>query len=206
MFLSFYEHNGYISFHASDLPARFPPFFPPIQMLDIFPSARIIVSALIIGAFLMKGALAQMETTSLSSRVLRQFLTVDRKHRCMIEKQMQSFGIHRSQHMMLMYLSRRTTPPTQTEIANEFGISPATVAVTLQKLNAAGLIERLSSKADTRAKDIRLTEAGADIVRRSMALAAEVDERMCSGISEEELNTLLNVLTRMSDNLASAHS
>lgn len=142
-----------------------------------------------------------MENPTLSSRVLRQFLTVDRKHRCAIEKQMQSFGIHRSQHMMLMYLSHRTTPPTQAEIANEFGISPATVAVTIQKLNAAGLIERLSSKADPRAKDIRLTEAGADIVRRSEALAAEIDERMCAGVSEEEMQTLLRILAKMNDNL-----
>lgn len=146
-----------------------------------------------------------MEASTRPSQLLRLFLSVDRKHRCAIEKQMQSFGIHRSQHMMLMYLSHRTTPPTQTEIACEFGISPATVAVTLHKLNAAGLIERLSRKADSRANDIRLTEAGADIVRRSEALADQVDEQMCTGITEEEMRVLMNVLNRMSDNLTSVH-
>lgn len=148
----------------------------------------------------------EKDSITLSAQVLRMFLTVDRKHRCAIERQMQHFGIHRSQHMLLMYLSHRSVPPTQKDIADEFGISPATVAVTLQKLNAAGLIEQLPRKGNSRANDIRLTQAGADIVKQSDVLVNEINELMCAGITDEELSTLLPVLTKMSENLDGAHA
>ena len=44
--------------------------------------------------------------------------------------------------MILMYLTRCTTTPSQKDIAKHFEISAAAVAVSLKKLEAGGYIKR----------------------------------------------------------------
>ena len=141
---------------------------------------------------------------TLPGRVFRQFASVDRRHRGAIEQKIRRFGIHRSQHMLLMYLGRQSTPPTQADIAKAFNISPASVAVTLQKLAAAGLIERVPRDGDSRANDILITRAGAEVIEQTVVLFDEVDTAMCAGITDEEMEQVMSILERMNANLSAS--
>ena len=132
---------------------------------------------------------------------VQMFMRTDRFHRAAVEAQVPKLGVHRSQHIILMYLARAETPPTQCELAKIFEISAAAVTVTLQKLEKAGLVERSPQEGDGRANVIRVTEKGREMVRRTREMFEEVDTAMCEGITDEELDILLRCMTRMQQNL-----
>lgn len=137
-------------------------------------------------------------------QTVRLLMLTDRLHRAAIEAQVEKLGIHRSQHFVLMSLSHRNGELTQTEIANMLDISPAAVTVTLQKLEKAGLIERQTSENDARTKIIRLTEEGKNTVKKTHELFLEVDDTMCAGMTDDELDTLCKSLFHMAENLKAA--
>ena len=137
-------------------------------------------------------------------QTVRLLMLTDRLHRAAIEAQVEKLGIHRSQHFVLMSLSHRNGELTQTEIANMLDISPAAVTVTLKKLEKAGLIERQTPEQDARTKIIRLTEEGKKTVEKTHELFLEVDDTMCGGLTEKELDALCVSLSRMAENLKAA--
>ena len=134
-------------------------------------------------------------------------MLTDRLHRAAIEAQIDKLGIHRSQHFVLMSLSRQSGEITQTDIANMLDISPAAVTVTLKKLEKSGLIERQTSGQDARTKIIKLTDEGKKTVEKTHELFLEVDDTMCGNMTEKELDALCASLSRMAENLkAAGHS
>lgn len=146
-----------------------------------------------------KGETVMHELTR-EQELINSFIKTDRIHRAVVEQQVKTLGIHRSQHMMLMHLSCAEDAPTQAELARDLGISPAAVTVSLQKLEKAGLVER-SYGGDERAKNIRLTDAGLAIVRKTEKMFRKIDTAMCAGFSEEQLETFLAAFKVMQDNL-----
>ena len=128
----------------------------------------------------------------------------DRCHRAAIEARLADLGIHRTQHMVLMYLFRHEETATQREIAQEFRISQAAVSVTLNKLEGAGYIKRESCDRDGRVNRIRITPEGRKLIDRTHELFGQVDEAMFKGISREELTRLRELLARMQENLGTA--
>ena len=75
-------------------------------------------------------------------KTIQAFIKADIMHRRAIEQWATDAGMHRSQHRMLMYLTRCKGTPSQKDLAKHFDISPAAVAVTLKKLENDGYIER----------------------------------------------------------------
>jgi MarR family transcriptional regulator for hemolysin len=88
-------------------------------------------------------------------------------------------------------------PPSQTELAQQLGVDGATLVATIDRLAAAGLVERIQGRQDRRVKLVVLTHAGraleeevraqADALRRDalarldpgqVAAAADVLERL----------------------------
>lgn len=134
-----------------------------------------------------------------SSEIVQTFMSTDRAHRSAVESRLSTLGIHRSQHMMLMYLYHCESIPSQAEMAKQFEISPAAVTVTLQKLERAGLVERANKNG--REKEISVSASGREVVERTKQIFAELDEAMCEGISDEELDAFMHVLERMQANL-----
>ncbi len=136
-----------------------------------------------------------------STDIVQTFCSTDRAHRAAVENQLSTLGLHRSQHMMLMYLYHCENIPSQAEMAKAFGISPAAVTGTLQKLEKAGFIER--SMRNGREKEITVSKTGRTIVERTKQIFKDLDEAMCAGISDEELESFMEVLLRMQGNLKS---
>lgn len=124
-----------------------------------------------------------------------------RQHRRQYEKQLEPLGIHHTQHKMLMYLSDKEITPSQNELAGAFNVSPAAVAVTLNKMENGGYIRRGQSETDLRKNSILLTEKGKDTVRRSKDIFRSTDKRMFYGFDDSELAELAAMLERMKDNL-----
>lgn len=130
-------------------------------------------------------------------------IQVDRLHRSIFEKMHSAFGIHRSQHRLLMYISRKDVCPSQKDIAEHFDISPAAVAVSLKKLEDSGYIVRESLENDNRFNRITLTEKGKKVVEKSEDFFAESDFAMFSDFTEKDYENLTDCLEKMMRGLKS---
>lgn len=135
---------------------------------------------------------------ALQHRLMR----VNRLHRKAVDKSMSETGLHKSQHMMLMYLSREKCR-SQKAIAQHFDISPAAVAVSLKKLEADGYIYRQTCENDCRFNEIEITEKGKQVVNFSHDMFVRIDEASFDGVSMQERKVFADVLEKMRENLKS---
>lgn len=130
---------------------------------------------------------------------------IAREHRKTVEKRVCSLGIHPSQHHFLMYISEHTAC-TQSSLAEAMGVSAATVAVSLKKLESGGYIARESSPGDGRSNRLELTSKGMDVVEQSKLLFDEVDQKMFETFTQEEQEQLHCYMERILSNLKTMES
>ena len=142
---------------------------------------------------------------SIVQKAIFTFITTDKMHRKAIEKWATDAGMHRSQHRMLMYLSRCENIPSQKDLALHFDISPAAVAGTLKKLEADGYIERgkCSERADSRYNEIRITDRGREATIQSRKYFRHIDMEAMRDFSDEEIEAFVGFLLRIQENLKS---
>ena len=136
-----------------------------------------------------------------TDKAVELFKRTDAMHRCAFNRAVKSLDIHRSQHMVLMHLSHFNEPVSQKQIAEKFGISSAAIAVTVKKLEAKGLIQKIPDKKDGRYNCISLTEKGMELTKVTHTFFSEIDRRMFEGLSEEQLDTFIACHEKMQANL-----
>ena len=125
-------------------------------------------------------------------------------HKRIIERRTSVTDLHRSQHRMLMHISKYENIPSQKEIAEHFDISPAAVAVTLKKLEAEGYVERTrGADGDTRQNAISITEKGRREITDTREFFDYVDNTMFNNFTEEEFAALVALLGKANSNLRS---
>lgn len=136
-------------------------------------------------------------------KTIHAFISTDIMHRRVIEQWATDAGMHRSQHRMLMYLTKCGNTPTQKDIAKNFDISPAAVAVTLKKLESDGYIERgkCAERSDSRYNEIKITELGRVAAMQSRKYFQHVDSEAFKDFSDDELAAFVSLLERMQNNL-----
>lgn len=135
------------------------------------------------------------------SEAMRVFMGVGRSHRAAIDKFTAALDIHRSQNMLLMYLNMTENQPSQKELCDHFGVSAATVAVTLKKLEKNGYVERSRFGRDNRINRIRVTEKGKRILARTKLIFDKCDEIVFDGFSDSEMELLVSMMSRMKANI-----
>lgn len=135
------------------------------------------------------------------THVVRTFICVSHMHHSAIEGRISKLGFHHSQHRMLMHLARYEHIPSQRELADAMGISPAAVTTILKRLEKDGYISRTETQNDHRCNAIRITQAGLDVIRESRNIFECVDRQMFDSFSPEELTTFASLLERIKENL-----
>ena len=140
---------------------------------------------------------------SIEKQAIHRIMRVNRLHRSLVEKTMREAGLHRSQHLMLIYLKNCKEAPSQKEIAASFDVTPAAVAMALNKLEEKEYIERYHVGMDRRTKYVRLSERGIQVLEQTRNMFDEADKTTFKGISPEELETLMNLFDKMKENLLS---
>lgn len=130
---------------------------------------------------------------------VKKLITVTRVHRRILEKEVSRTGVYRGQHQILMYVSAHPNA-SQKEIADLQNVSPATVAVSLKKLEKAGYLERRMDEEDNRFKQIELTEKGKKTVEISREIFRNIEEIMLDGVSVEDMSQMETVLKHIFDN------
>ena len=73
------------------------------------------------------------------------------------------------------WLGRSGNEPNQVDVANQAGTDPKMTSEVLRKLEAAGLLLRSVDAKDTRARRVRVTEAGGELARRAVGVVEDAD-------------------------------
>ena len=138
-------------------------------------------------------------------KVIGLFIRIMRRHHACVERRLGDLGVHHSQHRMLVQLvKRQEDTPSQKELAEIMGISPAAVTTTLKRLEKEELITRSATDEDNRRNEIRITEKGLAKVMEGREIFETVDRAMFEGFSEAEMATLLDFMARIDRNLDAA--
>ena len=137
---------------------------------------------------------------TLLDKAISMMMKNDRTHHRIIEERIRKVGLHRTAHMMLMYLSRAIECPSQREIAEHFSITPAAVTGILKTLERDGYIVRRSGK-DCRTNEIAITDEGRAVVTRSREVFQEVDCAMFEGLTDEELLAYIATHEKIAENM-----
>ena len=91
--------------------------------------------------------------------------------------------------------------PSQREIADAVGIREATLTHHLNAMDAQGLITRRRDPANRRVHVVELTEKGEAAFHRMRSAAVAFDRRLRSGVSEEDVANLEDLLSRLERNV-----
>ena len=90
---------------------------------------------------------------------------------------------------------------TQVELARRLDVTPAAMVGLVNTLQKDGLVTRERSLSDGRAFRVCLTRAGHDLRKSATANALQVDAKALRGISLQEIELLLDLMTRLRRNL-----
>lgn len=121
--------------------------------------------------------------------------------RCIIDSRFKEYGIYFGQPPILEYLLAKPDA-TQKEIADFLGISPASVAVSVKRMEKTGLVVRGSDKSDARRNNLRITDKGRALLSFAHSTFDCVDRKMTDGLTKEELQTFTGLLSKMNANLS----
>ncbi len=109
-------------------------------------------------------------------------------------------GLAQGQPRIISYLAAHEHA-TQREMAEFFGMDPASVSRMLDALERGGLVTAEENPGDRRRKHLTLTEEGRALVEPWDARCAEVDEAMLAGFTPEERDQFVALLERARKNL-----
>ncbi len=101
-----------------------------------------------------------------------------------------------SQKRILILLNESGTV-TQRELTEKLGIQPGSASEVIGKLENAGLIHRTPSAEDRRTAEINLTEIGIEKAHEAAHQRKKRHQEMFSALSEDEKETLLNLLEKL---------
>lgn len=137
---------------------------------------------------------------SSAHRLVDKYIRVTRLQKYVMERQLGDTGVYRSQHQILMSVADNPNA-SQKDIAKYYGVSTATVAVTLKKLERGGYVQKIVDQKDNRFNQICLTEKGRKVVSDSFNIFQSMENRMFEGFSEENFNVMGELFDKMYENL-----
>jgi MarR family transcriptional regulator for hemolysin len=97
----------------------------------------------------------------------------------------------------VLLLVRTQSWGTQSELAEELGITGATVTHHLNALERKGLVRRWREDSNRRVQRVELTEEGVELFDRLRAVANRHDKLLRSQLSDDEVKQLGELLGRL---------
>jgi MarR family transcriptional regulator, transcriptional regulator for hemolysin len=116
-----------------------------------------------------------------------------------------TLGVTRAQWKVLFRLTR-TPGLRQVELAEILDVEPITASRILDRLEGAGLVERVADPADRRAWRLQVTVRAQPLVEKLKQLAEQLVAEAFADLSLGELNALRGTLTKIRENLCAAEA
>lgn len=120
-----------------------------------------------------------------------------------IRRALKDSGVYFGQPPILEYLAQYGAA-TQNELARALNVSPASISVSLRRMQKSGLIEKAADETDLRCFRLSLTEQGREQHEYIHGCFEEIDRKLYAGFSDAELETLETLLARLCDNLSAS--
>ena len=108
-------------------------------------------------------------------------------------------GVTRAQWKVLFKLTRKPGL-RQVELADMLELEPITLCRIVDRLEEAGLVERVRDPADRRAWRLHVTAKAQPLIDKLQAVGAELVEQAFSGIDPKDIEIARNVLARAREN------
>ena len=125
---------------------------------------------------------------------------VSRLRRVVVDRALKPLGITRSQWWVLAFLSRRDGM-TQTALAADLDLTKVAIGGLLDRMEAAGFVERRADQSDGRARRVYLTRAGSKTVNAIRESVEAVELEILSRIPEEALEQAAETLRALKETL-----
>lgn len=128
------------------------------------------------------------------------------RHNC-IRSEFERRGLAMASHppiLFALYHEVKNRTASQKELAKIIGISAPTAAISIKRMERAGLIRKSSDISDQRKNMITLTEKGEKLVNECENIFVELDSQTFKGFSEKEKEDLKGYYLRMISNLEAA--
>ena len=127
---------------------------------------------------------------------------VSRIRRTVMDLIMRPYGITRSQWSVLSALSRGgNNGMMQVDLARLMEVGKVTVGGLVDRLEASGHVERRADASDRRAKRVFITERGFEVIQLMVKVSSDVNQRILSGLTDQEVESAEKVLSVVKKNL-----
>ena len=110
-------------------------------------------------------------------------------------------GLSRAQCRLLGAIAMRGLPVSQAELAAETGLSAMGVASLVDRMEAAGWVERRTSATDRRVNEIHLLPRAEGALDDALAVGDALHARALAGLGAAERKTLITLLQKARDGL-----
>lgn len=115
------------------------------------------------------------------------------------------YGLHPGQPEMLCYVQQHPGC-SQRQIAEDAGVSAASIAASFKRMEHAGLIRRRSDTADLRCNRVYITERGESAIQACMEQLKQINQIMLADLDEDDLQALLRCIDKINKNLSQIKS
>ncbi len=116
-------------------------------------------------------------------------------------------GIREGYRNIIFHLAHRmrdgTPPPTQLELVKLTHLKPPTVSVTLQNMEADGLVMRKADSGDMRQMRVYLTEKGVAVDDTMRSRIDALEHKMIENLTDTEKEEVRRLLIKMRGNILS---
>lgn len=127
---------------------------------------------------------------------------VSRLRKKVVDHELKPLGITRSQWWVLVNIARYAQDGiAQTELARLMSVGKVSLGGLIDRMEAAGWLERLPDPQDRRAKKVVMTDAGESLLKEMQGIASGINKRIMKGITKEQNKLLDGMLKTMKHNL-----
>ncbi|RBW69646.1 MarR family winged helix-turn-helix transcriptional regulator [Bacillus taeanensis] len=117
-----------------------------------------------------------------------------------IKSQLEPFNLAPEQNLVMMLLWEKDGL-TQNEVAQKLDKDKTNIARMASNLEKKGLIKRIGCPNDRRSVRLYLTPCGKKLGEQVLPIAEEFDKIVCKGLSNEEVQQLERLLSKINKNV-----
>lgn len=128
------------------------------------------------------------------------FVTLARRWRRAIDKELLNSGLTDATWTPLIHLSRSDEPLTQSDLAQRIGLDTSSLVRLLDQLEAKGMVERRIDPKDRRARLLLLTPKGRAEVNSLSQHLAKIERELLAGFSDADVTKLLQSFDVIAEN------
>lgn len=129
-----------------------------------------------------------------------QLSRLPRLWRAVIDRRLAPLGLTQTRWVTLYHLWRLGDGQPQCDLARAIGVEAPSLVRTLDQLSEQGLVERRPCDQDRRTKRVFLTAEASPLLARIDDVVRQARNEMLEGLSEAEVTTLAELLSRIEDN------